>query len=112
MISAPAVKGSGEAGVLYLAEPLDACTELTNKVEQLPNVSSPYVLLIRGGCSFEEKVRRAQSAGFKAAIVYDNEDGGVLVASNNQFLHVATFCCLSFSSNMQLSLSLFFRNHK
>ncbi|KAJ1424918.1 Zinc finger, RING-type [Sesbania bispinosa] len=77
---APTVKGSGEYGVLYLAEPLDACKELTNKAEQLPNASAPFVLVIRGGCSFEEKVRKAQDAGFKAAIVYDNEDGGVLVA--------------------------------
>jgi E3 ubiquitin-protein ligase RNF13 len=38
------------------------------------------VLIIRGGCSFEHKVRRAQKAGFKAAIVFDNEEG-VLVAS-------------------------------
>ncbi|XP_027364111.1 receptor homology region, transmembrane domain- and RING domain-containing protein 2-like [Abrus precatorius] len=77
---APTVKGSGEYGVLYLAEPLDACTELTNNVEHLPNVSSTFALVVRGGCSFEEKVRRAQKAGFKAVIVYDNEDGGVLVA--------------------------------
>ncbi|CAJ1976840.1 unnamed protein product [Sphenostylis stenocarpa] len=77
---APTVKGSGEYGVLYLADPLDACTELTNEVEQLPNVSSPFALVIRGGCSFEEKIRRAQRAGFKAVIVYDDEEGGVLVA--------------------------------
>ncbi|XP_014514012.1 receptor homology region, transmembrane domain- and RING domain-containing protein 2 [Vigna radiata var. radiata] len=77
---APTVKGSGEYGVLYLAEPLDACTDLTNKVERLPNVSSPFALVVRGGCSFEEKVRRAQKAGFQAVIVYDNEEDGVLVA--------------------------------
>ncbi|XP_028805769.1 receptor homology region, transmembrane domain- and RING domain-containing protein 2 [Neltuma alba] len=77
---APAMKGSGECGVLYIAEPVDACTELTNKVEPLSNTSSPFVLIIRGGCSFEDKVRRAQKAGFKAAIVYDNEDDGVLVS--------------------------------
>ncbi|KAK7357118.1 hypothetical protein VNO80_16401 [Phaseolus coccineus] len=77
---APTVKGSGQYGVLYLAEPLDACTELTNKVERLPNVSSPFALVVRGGCSFEEKVRRAQKAGFEAVIVYDNEEDGVLVA--------------------------------
>ncbi|XP_016175198.1 receptor homology region, transmembrane domain- and RING domain-containing protein 2 [Arachis ipaensis] len=77
---APTIKGSGECGVLYSAEPLDACTDLTNKAPQLPNASLPFVLMIRGGCSFEEKVRRAQAAGYKAAIVYDNEDSGVLVA--------------------------------
>ncbi|KAF7820079.1 receptor homology region, transmembrane domain- and RING domain-containing protein 2-like [Senna tora] len=77
---APTVKGSGECGVLYMAEPRDACTALTNKAEQLSNASNPFVLTIRGGCSFEEKVRRAQQAGFRAVIVYDNEDDGVLVA--------------------------------
>lgn len=77
---APSVKGSGEYGALFLAEPLDACTELTNKARTLSNASSPFVLMVRGGCSFEEKVRIAQSAGYKAAIVYDNEDGGILVA--------------------------------
>ncbi|EEF28507.1 zinc finger protein, putative [Ricinus communis] len=78
---APAVKSSGECGQLYLAEPVDACSELTNKVvKPTSNVTSPFVLVIRGGCSFEDKVRRAQRAGFKAAIVYDNEDDGVLVS--------------------------------
>ena len=79
--------------MLYLAEPLDACTELTNKVQQLPNASVPFVLIIRGGCSFDEKVRRAQQGGFKAAIVYDNEDDGALVASNDRFL--STFSDIS-----------------
>ncbi|KAG7971893.1 hypothetical protein I3843_07G158000 [Carya illinoinensis] len=77
---APPVKGSGVCGVLYTAEPLDACSTLTNKVEKASNTSSPFVLITRGGCSFEDKVRRAQKAGFKAAIVYDNEYGGILVA--------------------------------
>ena len=83
---APPVKGSGECGVLYMAEPLDACSTLTNKVEKASNCSSPFVLIVRGGCSFEDKVRRAQTAGFKAAIVYDNEDSGILVASNDLYL--------------------------
>ncbi|KAF2297387.1 hypothetical protein GH714_022635 [Hevea brasiliensis] len=77
---APAVKSSGECGALYLAEPLDACSDLRNKVEKASNISSPYVLIIRGGCSFDDKVRIAQKAGFKAAIVYDNEDDGILVS--------------------------------
>ncbi|GAV65568.1 PA domain-containing protein/zf-RING_2 domain-containing protein [Cephalotus follicularis] len=77
---APAIKGSGEYGVLYVAVPLDACSELTNKIGKLSNDSSLFVLIVRGGCSFEDKVRRAQKAGFKAAIVYDDEDDGILVA--------------------------------
>ncbi|XP_077241421.1 receptor homology region, transmembrane domain- and RING domain-containing protein 2-like [Tasmannia lanceolata] len=77
---APGIKESGECGKLYLAEPIDACTPLTNKVVPSEGESSPFVLIIRGGCTFDDKVRRAQSAGFKAAIVFDNEDTGVLVA--------------------------------
>ncbi|XP_041021589.1 receptor homology region, transmembrane domain- and RING domain-containing protein 2-like [Juglans microcarpa x Juglans regia] len=76
---APPVKGSGECGILYEAEPLDACSTLTNKVEPASYANSPFVIIIRGGCSFEDKVRRAQNAGFKAAIVYDDEDRGILV---------------------------------
>lgn len=83
VFTAPPVKGSGISGVLYAAEPLDACSTLTNKVEQASNTSSPFVLITRGECSFEDKVRRAQKAGFKAAIVYDDKDGGILVASMN-----------------------------
>ncbi|KAE8701650.1 Receptor-like proteiny region, transmembrane domain- and RING domain-containing protein 2 [Hibiscus syriacus] len=79
---APAIRGSGECGVLYLANPLDGCSDLSNKVDKGSNVSSPFALVIRGGCSFEDKVRRVQKAGFKAAIVYDNDDDDddVLVA--------------------------------
>ncbi|CAN1175653.1 Receptor homology region, transmembrane domain-and RING domain-containing protein 2 [Linum perenne] len=77
------VKGSGECGVLYVAEPVDACSDLSNEVDKVEKNSSglPFVLIVRGGgCSFEDKVRRAQAAGFRAAIVYDNEDSGLLVA--------------------------------
>lgn len=73
----------GECGVLRLSEPIDACSPLTNKVALTrPKDACTYsfLLIARGGCSFEEKVRRAQSAGFKAAVVYDNEDDGVLIS--------------------------------
>ncbi|KAG0500006.1 hypothetical protein HPP92_000078 [Vanilla planifolia] len=75
---APPVKGSGLCGILYLAEPLDACTQLKNKFIEGP--PSPFTLIVRGGCAFDDKVRNAQNAGFKAAIVYDNEDSGSLVS--------------------------------
>ncbi|OWM67470.1 hypothetical protein CDL15_Pgr028333 [Punica granatum] len=80
---APAVRGSGECGLLYLAHPLDACSDLTNKIERLPNSSSPFVLMVRGNCSFEEKIRRAQKASFKAAIVYDSEPGPLVAMAGN-----------------------------
>ncbi|KAE9457481.1 hypothetical protein C3L33_10621, partial [Rhododendron williamsianum] len=77
---APALKGSGECGTLYVAHPLDACSPLS-KIDSTVNATcSPFVLIVRGGCSFEDKVRKAQAAGFKAAIIYDNADGD-LVAS-------------------------------
>ncbi|KAH7663656.1 E3 ubiquitin-protein ligase RNF13 protein [Dioscorea alata] len=72
------IKGSGECGVLYVAEPLDACTHLTKAVGSNPN--PPFALIVRGGCTFDEKVTNAQIAGFKAAIVYDNEDSDVLIS--------------------------------
>ncbi|KAF6139423.1 hypothetical protein GIB67_026265 [Kingdonia uniflora] len=78
---APSVKASGYGGFLYLAEPIDACSSLTNKVvDPAQELRYPFALIVRGGCSFEDKVRRAQTAGFKAAIVYDNEDSDSLIA--------------------------------
>lgn len=64
-----------------MAEPLDACSPLTNEVVPGKGVSSPFVLLVRGGCNFDDKVSSAQNAGFKAAIIFDDEDGGALVSS-------------------------------
>uniref|UniRef100_A0A1J3DJF5 Receptor homology region, transmembrane domain-and RING domain-containing protein 2 n=1 Tax=Noccaea caerulescens TaxID=107243 RepID=A0A1J3DJF5_NOCCA len=77
---AASVKSTGEIGFLDVAEPLDACGNLINKPKQSSNETSSFVLIIRGGCSFEDKVRKAQRAGFKAAIIYDNEDRGILIA--------------------------------
>lgn len=111
-LAAPSVKAAGEIGLLYVAEPLDACSDLTNKPEQSSNGTSPFVLIVRGGCSFEDKVRKAQRAGFKAAIIHDNEDRGILVASNNDnnhnlqpFLSVMclVFNVLSFSNQWQVT---------
>ncbi|KAL9234623.1 hypothetical protein vseg_009476 [Gypsophila vaccaria] len=77
---APPVKTGGICGKLYLAEPLDACSPLMNEVEHVGNYTAPFVLIIRGGCSFEDKIKKAQKVGFEAAIICDNEDGGGLIA--------------------------------
>ncbi|KQJ94780.1 receptor homology region, transmembrane domain- and RING domain-containing protein 2 [Brachypodium distachyon] len=74
----PAVEGKGVNGVIYTVEPRDACGPLINRPDEGP--VSPFALIIRGGCQFDDKVRNAQDAGFKAAIVYDNKDNGVLVS--------------------------------
>lgn len=79
---APSIRGSGICGMVSVAEPLDACSPLTNElVSSMNGTRYPFVLIIRGGCSYERKVRRAQAAGFEAAIVYDNGTSD-LVASN------------------------------
>ncbi|XP_020262016.1 receptor homology region, transmembrane domain- and RING domain-containing protein 1-like isoform X2 [Asparagus officinalis] len=83
---APSIKGSGECGVLYVAEPLDACAPLKNKI--VVGSDSAFALIIRGGCTFDEKVRSAQKAGFKAAIVYNNEAHGPLVSSTPGSIHI------------------------
>ncbi|KNA18885.1 hypothetical protein SOVF_066880 [Spinacia oleracea] len=78
---APPLGLHGMCGKLYIAEPIDGCSQLRNRVEDVVgNCSSPIALIVRGGCSFEDKIRRAQNAGFEAAIIYDNEDVGSLVA--------------------------------
>ncbi|OIT04387.1 PREDICTED: receptor homology region, transmembrane domain- and RING domain-containing protein 2-like [Nicotiana attenuata] len=81
---APSARESGICGTLYVAEPLDACSTLTNKVEPAKNSShEPFLLIIRGRCSFEDKVRQAQAAGFKAAIIYDDEYGDLVAMAGN-----------------------------
>lgn len=71
------VNGSGEHGTIFLASPLDACSQLTNTLTN-DSVNSEYVLIIRGVCGFVDKVRRAQAAGFKAAIVYNDRDDNLI----------------------------------
>ncbi|KAJ8551181.1 hypothetical protein K7X08_000551 [Anisodus acutangulus] len=81
---APSVRVSGKCGTLNVAEPLDACSTLTKKVEPVKNSTRDlFLLMIRGGCSFEDKVRRAQSAGFKAAIIYNDEYGDLVAMAGN-----------------------------
>ncbi|XP_066345005.1 receptor homology region, transmembrane domain- and RING domain-containing protein 1-like isoform X2 [Miscanthus floridulus] len=84
----PGVKGSGVSGVVYASEPLNACSPL--KIKAVNGSPSPFALIIRGGCAFDEKVKNAQDAGFKAAIVYDNENSGVLVsmAGSSSGIHI------------------------
>lgn len=55
----------GVSGELAMADPYDASSELTNASE----LQGKMVIMARGGCSFVEKVRRAQEAGAAAAIV-------------------------------------------
>ena len=78
------INSSGICGALFVADPVDACRPLSNDIR--PNKTEKgikFVLIVRGECAFEEKVQNAQNAGFRAAIVYDNQDKGNLVYSES-----------------------------
>eukprot|EP00053_Salpingoeca_punica_P008257 m.74578 g.74578 ORF g.74578 m.74578 type:complete len:292 (+) comp14517_c0_seq1:200-1075(+) len=81
----PNLPSHGLMGVLQVAEPLDACSDI-----QPPRVNdSNFIALIqRGGigtnppCQFDAKVLAAQKAGFIAAIVFDNVDEDLLTMAS------------------------------
>ncbi|XP_043712535.1 receptor homology region, transmembrane domain- and RING domain-containing protein 1 [Telopea speciosissima] len=74
------VNRSGICGALHVADPLDACSSLRNGVDSEANDKVRFALIVRGNCSFEDKVRNAQDGGFRAAIVYDDRDRKNLVS--------------------------------
>ncbi|XVF15932.1 hypothetical protein REPUB_Repub09cG0198500 [Reevesia pubescens] len=69
----------GVCGAIEVADPLNACAPLRNEFGSNKTDLIRFALIIRGDCSFEEKIRNAQSGGFSAAIVYDDKAGGNLV---------------------------------
>lgn len=56
-VTIPTWPANGITGDLVLAEPLDACTDLTN------NVAGKMLLVQRGNCQFTDKSANAQAAG-------------------------------------------------
>ncbi|KAG0453357.1 hypothetical protein HPP92_026021 [Vanilla planifolia] len=71
------VEESGACGSLLVANPLDACSPLdtNSSSDKLGSTNRDrFVLIERGQCSFDRKVRAAQAAGFRAAIVFDDQD--------------------------------------
>ncbi|KAJ6997033.1 hypothetical protein NC653_013570 [Populus alba x Populus x berolinensis] len=75
--SALSLNGSRVCGSLHVANPLDACSPLRNRFEF--NESGRFALIVRGECAFEDKIKNAQSAGFRAAIVFDDKDNRNLI---------------------------------
>lgn len=80
---AVAISSSGVCGALHVADPPDACSSLQFVVRSNETEKTRLALIIRGGCAFEDKVRNAQNAGFRAAIVYDDRNKGNLVYSES-----------------------------
>ncbi|WOL05910.1 hypothetical protein Cni_G14641 [Canna indica] len=72
------VDGAGICGSLHVADPLDACSILRNNSTAVGDGAARgderFVLISRGICSFEDKVRNAQDGGFEAAIIYDDQE--------------------------------------
>ncbi|CAA7056987.1 unnamed protein product [Microthlaspi erraticum] len=67
------VTRDGICGALYVADPLDGCSPLLHAAaSNWTEERNKFALIIRGECSFEEKLLNAQISGFQAAIVYDN----------------------------------------
>ncbi|XP_078448287.1 receptor homology region transmembrane domain ring H2 motif protein 1 [Wolffia australiana] len=85
-IDAPArfavpVDGSGICGALDVARPANACSTLESVTIMEGQAGRLRILLIaRGSCSFEQKVRNAQAAGYKAAIVHDDQGKSNLIS--------------------------------
>ena len=79
-IISPVIRGPGGCCVLQLAEPIGAYTPLANKAVTHKDVYAPFALIIRGTCTFGNKVRNTQATGFSAATIYNNEDSIDLVS--------------------------------
>ncbi|KQJ81974.1 hypothetical protein BRADI_5g04590v3 [Brachypodium distachyon] len=83
----PRVSGDGICGSLRSADPSDACTPIKNSAG---SGGRAFVLVVRGNCSFEDKVREAQRAGFNAVVVYDDEEKASLysMVGDSEGIHI------------------------
>ncbi|PPD88715.1 hypothetical protein GOBAR_DD14359 [Gossypium barbadense] len=63
-------------GALQVADPSDACTPLRNEFGSNKTGPTRFALIIRGNCSFEEKIRKAQSGGIKILAVFVSKSAG------------------------------------
>ncbi|WVZ84628.1 hypothetical protein U9M48_031639 [Paspalum notatum var. saurae] len=86
----PRVGGDGICGSLRAADPVAACEPIKDRGGA---GRKAFVLISRGNCSFEDKVRVAQHAGFDAAVVYDDEEKASLY-SNAISILVSVFSTL------------------
>jgi E3 ubiquitin-protein ligase RNF13 len=92
------VTKNGICGALYVADPLDGCSPLLHAAASnwTQHRTTKFALIIRGECSFEDKLLNAQNSGFQAVIVYDNIDNEDLIVSK------------PFASHPSLKFHLFF----
>ncbi|CAN6270778.1 unnamed protein product [Urochloa humidicola] len=86
----PRVGGDGICGSLHTAEPADACESIKDRGGRRGAGGKAFVMIARGNCSFEGKVRAAQEAGFDAAVVYDDEEKASLysMVGDSEGIHI------------------------
>ncbi|ETO60672.1 hypothetical protein F444_21151, partial [Phytophthora nicotianae P1976] len=65
------------ASELVLADPIDACSEVTNLSEE--NVRGKTLIVLRGECFFEKKARNAAKWGAAGLIVVNTEDDDLVM---------------------------------
>jgi hypothetical protein len=73
-----------------MANPEQACSPIKPPSDKYPNYLGNWIVLIRRyGCSFEEKIRAAQSANYSAAIVHNvnSSELGKLIIQFNSILY-------------------------
>ncbi|OQV12878.1 E3 ubiquitin-protein ligase RNF13 [Hypsibius exemplaris] len=77
----PQIPEDGTDGYLVVAEPINACEAVAPPPSEANGTSTrDWILLVkRGGCDFDTKIRNAQTAGYIGAIVYNNGSQGTLV---------------------------------
>ncbi|BBN03056.1 hypothetical protein MPTK1_2g20320 [Marchantia polymorpha subsp. ruderalis] len=82
----PRIPDGGIEGVLYTADPLEACSDLSVNVTG----TTSFALVMRGNCTFEQKIRNCQNAGFTAVIIFNNKDTNELVsmAGDGSKIHI------------------------
>ena len=88
------VNSSGACGALANADPLNACSPLRNGRRSNETEKARFALIVRGECTFKDKIQNAQNAGFGAAIVYDDKDGSDLISSEPPFTLEFRFAAL------------------
>ncbi|XP_024384113.1 receptor homology region, transmembrane domain- and RING domain-containing protein 1 isoform X1 [Physcomitrium patens] len=88
---APRVPTAGVGGVLYASNPLDACSPLLNVSTPGKGSAPAFLLVQRGVCNFEIKVRLAQEAGFAAVIVYNDQDDRELVTMSGNPVNIHAY---------------------
>lgn len=78
-------------GYLVYADPPQACKPVSLPPNE-PNISKPWILLIaRGECSYEVKVRNAQASHYSAVIVHNVNSSDL---GRNYMIKNILWCCV------------------